>query len=180
MTDRAAVSVPETAQLAELGEMAVAEPIIDIPALDRLAGIDDLALLRRLETLSGFDPARLFDEAGRLLPLYQIPDELRQHISAIDVQSIPGIDGGIITKLKFHSSQRATEVLLKHRNLLAPSAKDVLEDIGALLQEARERSTRMRLDREARRALPSGEAEGPAGPLPPGFRDDPPTHQSPS
>lgn len=62
------------------------------------------------------DPARLFDEKGNLLPINDIPAEVRAAIASIEVGEVE-IDGEVTTrvkKIKLWDKNSALEKLMKH------------------------------------------------------------------
>lgn len=66
--------------------------------------------------IARFDPARLFDEEGNLLPIQDIDPDTRAVIQQIDVVEEVSADGTItrVKKIKLHSKDGAQDRLAKH------------------------------------------------------------------
>jgi phage terminase small subunit len=81
-----------------------------------------LDVLRDLVRLASLDVADAFDSSGRLLPIHQMPADVRKSIAAFEVliRNVSGGDGhqDTIHRVKFWDKNRALETLAKHYQLL--------------------------------------------------------------
>lgn len=87
--------------------------------------VDGERILKELAKIAFADLKGAFDEAGNLLPLAQIPDELRGAIGTIEATE-GGEDGGRVRKVKTWEKVKALELLMRHKGML----KDQVELSG--------------------------------------------------
>lgn len=98
-------------------------------------------ILRRLDSIGDVDIGRAYDEKGNLLPIHEIPEEVRRCISGIKV--FEEFDGfgkervkiGEVREVKFWDKIKANELLGRHLKLFTDkiehSGKVTLEDLVA-------------------------------------------------
>lgn len=89
-------------------------------------------VLAELAGITYSDPADLYDEEGKLLPIHQIPERARRAIASIEY----GKDG---VKIKFWSKTAGADMLAKHLNLYEQHQKAGLGEVGELMREIAER-----------------------------------------
>jgi phage terminase small subunit len=70
-------------------------------------------VFRQLASVLRSDPARLFDEAGQLLPVHQIDDATRAAISSIEIDP----ETNLPTKVKFWSKTEAIDKAMRYLGL---------------------------------------------------------------
>jgi|GEM_PF-4330235 len=124
-------------------DLDAVDGILERARKDELAAGKHDDVLRELERLALVDIAKAFDSAGRLLPLKEIPEDVRRCIAAIDVETVDAdqaigmpermarqrlgaLDDGAerpllvakITKVKFWDKVRGLELLAKARSRL--------------------------------------------------------------
>jgi phage terminase small subunit len=91
-------------------------------------------VLRELLLIAKVDIAKLYDKHGRLLPIHQIPEDVRRTIAGVDI-SLLGT-----TKVRFWDKPRALELLGRSLKLFVDRIEHgVTEDLAAVIREARER-----------------------------------------
>ncbi len=99
---------------------------------------DDVLL--ELMRLAAVDIGEAFDDAGRLLPIRQIPPDVRRAISGVDVDELPG-NVGVTRKVRFWDKKGALELLAKHYRLLVDRVEvNDVSDRAEKLARARERA----------------------------------------
>lgn len=80
-------------------------------------------VLRELLRVGLVDPARLVDDGGRLLPVAEMPEDVRRAISSIEVEELFEGRGearervGTLRKVKFWDKPKALELLGRHLKL---------------------------------------------------------------
>lgn len=74
-------------------------------------------VLRELLRLALVDVGRAYDESGRLLPLHEMPEDVRRAIVAVEVDESKA--AGVVRKVKFADKVRGLELLGKHLRLFA-------------------------------------------------------------
>ena len=80
------------------------------------SGVTEAQVIQEAARIGLLDPARLFDEKGNLLPINEIPAEVRAAIASIEVGE-DEIDGEVTTrvkKIKLWDKNSALEKLMKH------------------------------------------------------------------
>lgn len=104
-------------------------------AQQKRTGITADVVLGELLRIARVDLAQAFDaKTGKLLPIRDMPEDLRRAISGIDVAA----DG--TTKVRFHSKDRALELLGKHLRLYTDRVEhSAVHGLADLLQRARAR-----------------------------------------
>lgn len=76
-------------------------------------------VFRQLASVLKSDPARLFDAAGRLLPIHKIDDATRAAIASIEVTELKA-KGKVVSrtsKIKFWNKNEAIDKAMKHLGL---------------------------------------------------------------
>jgi phage terminase small subunit len=102
-----------------------------------------------------FDPANLFDERGTLLPIHQIPIEVRRCLTGIEVAraNLDTADGKRspewLHKVKFGDSTKNAEMLGKHYKLFDRAGETDASDVEQFV--ARINRARQRLADEKKR-----------------------------
>lgn len=93
------------------------------------AGLTRRSVLRQLQRMVEADLARCFDRDGRLLPIHEMPEDIRAAISAVEVDEITVGDQvvGQTRKVKLWDKNSAIEKAMKHLGLL----RERLEHVGA-------------------------------------------------
>ncbi len=79
-------------------------------------GVAEARVIEEAARIGLLDPARLFDAKGNLLPIHDIPPEVRAAISSIEVDEVE-IDGEVTTrvkKVKLWDKNSAIEKLMRH------------------------------------------------------------------
>ena len=82
--------------------------------------VDAARVLLEYARLAFADTTKAYGPDGKLLPLHQMPADLRRAISSFEVDrrtSDSGQEVTRLTKVKFHSKSQALEALGKHLNL---------------------------------------------------------------
>ena len=95
---------------------------------ERDHGITQDRLLTELAGIAYADPAEMYDEDGRLLPIHQMPERARRAISSIEY----GKDG---VKIKLWSKTQGADMLAKHLNLYEQHQKAGLGEVAELMRE---------------------------------------------
>jgi hypothetical protein len=95
-------------------DLDAVEGIIDRARKDEVSAgkVDDA--VREIERIAFADPGRLYDETGQLLPLAQIPEEVRRALSSFDVVDASEHTGEIV-KPRFWDKGRAIDRLIEQR-----------------------------------------------------------------
>lgn len=119
---------------------AVAGLIADLKAkqFKRLEVKADNVLLE-LARLVDTDPAKLYDESGAMLPIHQMPEDIRRCISSIEYDQLTGRP-----KVKFWSKPEALALLGKHFKLFVDRVE--VKEVGGFA----ERLARARARAQAR------------------------------
>lgn len=76
--------------------------------------------MRQLANVAFFDPARLFDDTGRVLPLGSMPPEIRNALETVTFESRSGGSGTdctVVQRTRFGGRLAATVALAKHFSL---------------------------------------------------------------
>jgi len=87
------------------------------------SGVDGSRTLVELMRIGFIDPADIYDENGGILPLTEMPENVRRAISWVEVEEIFEGRGktrklvGYNKKVWFHSKNQALEMLGKHQGL---------------------------------------------------------------
>ena len=68
-------------------------------------------VLRELTCVGYFNPGKLFDSDGKILPIDQMPEEAVRAISGFEVETT---SGATVVKLRFAPKTRALEAMMKH------------------------------------------------------------------
>jgi phage terminase small subunit len=79
-------------------------------------------VLRELIRVMTVDVARAFDVNGRLLPLQQMPEDVRRAIASFEVEESL-VSDTVVRKVKFLDKMRAVELGMKHLGLLIEKVK---------------------------------------------------------
>lgn len=100
-------------------------------------GLNSQKILESILELALFDIGRAYDDNGAMLPLKQMPPDVRRAISSLDVSEI-NINGnkmGEIKKVKYADKLKALELLGRHLKLFTDrvehSGKVTLEELVA-------------------------------------------------
>jgi phage terminase small subunit len=99
-------------------------------------------VVREYAAIGFFDPAELFDDAGRLLPVGEMPLAARHAISGIEVEERCDGEGrptGVLRKIRFAPKAPALNALALHLGIArAPECNDdrrmTVEDIRVMLR----------------------------------------------
>ncbi len=102
-------------------------------------------LLRRLKEIAFVDVRHAYDDAGNLLNVQQLPDDIGRSLAGIKVFDEFGVDAegnklkiGEVRELKFTDRIRALELLGKHLKIFTDRVEhDVSESLAELLASAR-------------------------------------------
>lgn len=116
--------------------------------------IDKDRVLAELARIATCDIAGAFDANGALLPIKDMPEDVRRAISSIEVESVPAIinsegeaDGepATVTKIKFWDKNSSLTSLGKHFRMFVDRIEvNDVTDRAALLAEARKRADEMK------------------------------------
>ncbi len=99
-------------------------------------------ILRELLRLAMVDVGKAFDAEGKLLPLHEMPEDVRRAIAGVETTTITRDDGPVtvLTKVKWWDKVRGLELLGKHLGLyLERHQHDVGQNLEQLLLAARAR-----------------------------------------
>lgn len=109
--------------------------------------VDDV--LRELIALASLDVSEAFDEHGALLPIHEIPLDVRKAIAGFEVEEISAGGGeeraviGTLRKVKFVSKEKALELLGRHLKMFTDKFEVKVDgSFAELLKKARERAQR--------------------------------------
>lgn len=123
------LKVPYVAgRVAERTENIVAEAVL---TTDRWA--------KEMAAIAYFDPAKLYDEQGNLIPIHQLPAEVRAAISSIDVERRmegKGADAVPVdhTKVRVWDKNTALSNVGKHLGMFERDNRQKTGDIKVLVQ----------------------------------------------
>lgn len=109
------------------------------------AVVSEARVLEELARIGLFDPGELFADDGSLLPIKNMPPEVRAAIASIEIEEIDA-DGkviGRVKKVKLWDKNSAADKLLRH---LGAYEKDNRQRLGALADLPRE-TLRLIVDR---------------------------------
>lgn len=101
------------------------------------AVVSEARVIEELARIGLFDPGELFAEDGSLLPIKNMPPEVRAAIASIEIEEIDA-DGkviGRVKKVKLWDKNSAADKLLRH---LGSYEKDNRQRLGALADLSRE------------------------------------------
>lgn len=87
-------------------------------------------VLRELLRLGMSDPAGAFDDAGNLLPIRQMPLEVRRAIAGVEVRKDE--NGAVITKVKWWDKTKGLDLLGRHLRLFVDRTEVTGSDGGPL------------------------------------------------
>lgn len=129
-------------------------------AMER-AVVDEARVLEEVARLGLADPSRLFDAEGRLLPIHQIPPEVRASIASMDFEPEKDASGKVVghklVKVKLWDKNASLEKLMKHLGMFEKDNKQragVFEglpksEIDLIVEKLRaSTSAAVRLDRQ--------------------------------
>jgi phage terminase small subunit len=119
-----------------LGKVRVRQAIQEAQAR-RAARVEVQAddVLRELLRIARADIAQAFDESGALLPVQEMPEDVRRAIASIEVEQVGGDDGAVsfVKKVRFWDKSKGLELLGKHLKLFTDkvelSGKVTLEQL---------------------------------------------------
>lgn len=118
-------------------------------AMDKRAAKVELngdRVLNEITKLAFADIRKVFDQAGNLLPVHMLPDEIAASISSIEVvtSKIPGsepVEVEHTAKIKFWDKRGSLEMLGRHLKLFTDKIEvDVTSSLAERIKEARERT----------------------------------------
>lgn len=109
---------------------------------------NEARVIEELARIGLFDPGRMFADDGTLLPIKQMPPEVRAAISSVEVEELRSDDGKVIgrtKKVKLWDKNSAADKLLRHLGSyerdnrqrggpLSEVPRDTLREIVARLQ----------------------------------------------
>lgn len=100
-------------------------------------------VLTEIARIAYVDVSRAYDEKGRLLPLHEMPEDVRRAIAGVEVaeERVDGVVVGEVRKVKFWDKKGSLDLLGRHLKLFT----DVLEvkDVTPMadrMKQARERA----------------------------------------
>lgn len=85
--------------------------------LDRLEISADRVLAEAMR-LAFADLGQAFDEDGKLLPLSEMPEDVRRALSGVELVEMPGDTGAQLRKVKLWDKPKSLELLMRHLGLL--------------------------------------------------------------
>ena len=89
-------------------------------------------VLRELLRIATADLSQAFDEDGNLLPIPQMPEDVRRAVAGMKVRTDD--DGAVLREVKFWDKNKALELLGKHLKLYTEKIEhDVSESLGDLV-----------------------------------------------
>ena len=89
-------------------------------------------VLREILRIATTDLAQAFDESGNLLPIHQMPEDVRRAIASVKVRTDD--DGSLVREVKLWDKPKSLELLGKHLKLFVDRVEhDVSESLGALV-----------------------------------------------
>lgn len=84
-------------------------------------------VVRNLRMYADFDPALMYDDSGKLLPVKDMPEGIRRALAGIEVSEDLG---GVLTKrIKWIDPGRAIELLGKYRKMFT-EVKEIRQDVS--------------------------------------------------
>lgn len=97
-------------------------------------------ILRELMRIAMVDVSKAFDASGNLLPLHEIPEDVRRAIAGIEIQerAMGEDDDGLVLrtkKVKFWDKPKALELLGKHLKLFIDRVEHTGKDGGPIEME---------------------------------------------
>jgi hypothetical protein len=103
-------------------------------------GLNPAEILDGLSDLADYDPAAAIGPDGSVLPMHTWPPSLRRALASLTVETNAG-GVGTITRLKFAPRTPAYALLARFRGMEPKSkAEEIVEDLAALVRDARERA----------------------------------------
>ena len=90
-------------------------------------------VLREVMRLADLDPGQLYDAKGKLLPIHQLPEDIRRCIASIEY------DQNGLPKIRFWSKPEALGLLGKHFKLFVDRLEVKISDRATALARARAR-----------------------------------------
>ena len=120
---RASESLADGAVTGRIGELR--------QAASNMAVVSEARVIEELARIGLFDPGELFAEDGSLLPIKNMPPEVRAAIASIEVEEIDA-DGkviGRVKKVKLWDKNSAADKLLRH---LGAYERDNRQRLGVL------------------------------------------------
>jgi phage terminase small subunit len=118
------------------------------------------AVLVGLARVAQFDPRKLFDEAGRLIPVQHLDADTALSVASVEIEERTvkgGEDGASATvrtrKIRANDRVRALVALARHHNLFADDAKAGGEGLAGALLAAHEAGRRRLAERPPLEAL---------------------------
>jgi len=101
-------------------------------------------VLGELLRLARVDPLDVFDEHGGLLPVKDMPEDVRRAISSIEVTSntMRGGDTVLTHKIKFWPKNNALQLLGQHLRLFADVVEHKDHDVEQAIREGKRRAGR--------------------------------------
>jgi phage terminase small subunit len=105
-----------------LGILGLGQRYEGAEARDRCVTFD--RILAEYVTMALFDPAELYDEEGRLLPVHLMPERARRALTGIvEVEEINAFDHGqvpvgLLRKVKFANKTKALDVLAQYLGII--------------------------------------------------------------
>lgn len=115
-------------------------------------GLTPARILLELGRIALADIGQAFDAEGRLLPLHEMPEDVRRAIAAIEVEEIftgRGEDRvfvGVLRKVKFWNKDKALQTIATHLGMLVEVRRIEMDgDLADLIRDARQRAAQARL-----------------------------------
>lgn len=102
------------------------------PALERQKADAD-AVLGGIAAIAFYDPRKLFDENGAILPIHKMSDAAVAALASFDV--ITNENGSVTSKIKLWDKGRAQEQLAKIYKMFAPEEVNVRHSVSFVIEK---------------------------------------------
>lgn len=92
-------------------------------------------VLGELLKLASVDISKAYGQNGKLLPLHEIPEEVRKAVGAIETYQDDS--GGVVHKLKFWDKNKALTALGQHLKLFQEAAANSQQSVKIVIEDYR-------------------------------------------